>query len=180
MVRPRARTELRLDPIRVLVWPTYPSAHLTICRNVGLFRYWTLLQIPNFVLAAPVLALSVAASWTFYSHNLRHVLSSTLPFLCIAPVSQHDNDPKRDALSRPFLSIQLTPFIHLHTALTLMLLFASHVQIILRVSVTNPVIFWFVADLIHTRSRWGRRWVTYCLVWGSVSIFLWAGFYPPA
>lgn len=160
----------------------------TASRNVGPFRYWTLLQLPNFLLAAPVLALSFAASYTFYAHNLHAVLSTTVPFIPLLK-SWKPTTTTKDLLRaspRPFLSPSLTPFVHLHTALTLLLLFASHVQIILRVCSTNPVVFWFAADLVshHTADgkerKWGRRWIKYCVVWGVVATILWSAFYPPA
>lgn len=160
---------------------------------MGLFRYWTLLQLPNFLLAAPLLALSFAASYEFYTQNAAHVISHTLPFLprSFAGRIKTDTSTKETKPTRPFLSPDLTPFIHLHTALTALLLVASHVQIILRVSAANPVVFWYAADLVQAdsesedaaerrRGRWGRWWVGYCVVWGSVSILLWSGFYPPA
>lgn len=199
VVQLHAWDELRVDPERILVRSFFPHAFqfqtLTVCqtvnRDVGPFRYWTLQQLPNFLLAAPVLLLSFAASWTYYSHNFLTVLSSTLPFLPLSPPTQ----PHRRA-DPPFLSPALTPFVHLHTALTLLLLFASHVQIILRLCSSNPVVFWYAAYLVRTdvnvkeggeragkgegRTKWGRWWVGYCVVWGVVSTVLWGVFLPPA
>lgn len=143
-----------------------------------------------------MLLASLWASYDFYSHNTQRTLHLTLPFLFSSPAP---SSPQR----RPFHCPLLTPYIHLHTALTLLLLFASHTQIILRVCVTNPVLWWFVADLLFDadgggaregegkkeeeeaaskarRRQWGRRWVGYCVVWGGVSIVLWGGFLPPA
>ena len=128
--------------------------------------------------------MSLAASIAFYSHNGPQVLHQTLPFLFTRP-------PAPTITS--FLNPRLTPYVHLHTALTLVLLISSHVQIILRVCITNPVLWWFVADLLggggereveskerERRRRWGRWWIGYCIVWGSVAIVLWATFLPPA
>lgn len=158
-------------------------------RNIGLFRYWTLLQTPNFALAAPVLLLSWFATYDYYSHNPRSILQSTFPFLPPTIINELTTNATKPPSSRLFLSPALLPFIHLHTALTLLLLLASHVQIILRVSVANPVIFWYVADLMTStdndaaglkRKRWGERWIKYCCVWGSIAGLLWSGYYPPA
>lgn len=107
---------------------------------MGPFRYWTLSQLPNFLLAGPVLALSLCASYTFYSHNNSYVLRSLVPFLDLPP-------PKPSA--SPFLDRRHTPFVHLSTALTFLLLFASHVQIILRLCASNPVVFWYAASLVQ-------------------------------
>ncbi|GAA99627.1 glycosyltransferase family 76 protein [Mixia osmundae IAM 14324] len=132
----------------------------------GFMRYWTLQQLPNFALAAPVFALSIAASASFYrKHGAR-----SLPF------------------SRSASQIVLAPFVHLHTAQWLLLLFSSHVQIALRLVATGPVTFLFAAELLLSDWKssaragycWGELWVGYCLIWGVVSLLLWAGFYPPA
>lgn len=164
-------------------------------RNVGPFRYWTLQQVPNFVLSGPVIVMSLYASWTYYSHNTKQHIYATLPFLSSAinadarassksptePNSRHDRTKARiETLTfpRPFLSSSLLPFIHLHTALTLLLLVSAHVQIVLRVCVTNPVLFWFIAA--NPNERIQRRWIMYCVTWGAVSIVLWACFLPPA
>ncbi|KAK4703367.1 GPI mannosyltransferase 2, partial [Phenoliferia sp. Uapishka_3] len=167
------------------------TTFLGMLLNVGPFRYWTVSQIPNFLLASPVLFLSLSASYAFYSRNYAHIARSSIPFLTL---------PNAPPASSFFLTPTLTPFIHLHTALTLLLLFASHVQIILRLCTSNPVVFWYAATLVekdvangvdgimksHEESkaregrRWGRVWVGYCVVWGTVSTVLWAGFLPPA
>ncbi|KAM0786696.1 hypothetical protein ACM66B_002140 [Microbotryomycetes sp. NB124-2] len=164
--------------------------------NVGLFRYWTLQQVPNFLFAAPVLAMSIWTSVHFYTTYSNLVISSTLPFLSIRPRNLQPSKSS-NALSHDTVQV-LIPFIHLHTALTLLLLFTAHVQIILRVCVTNPCLFWFVAQNLvvlgdgsstsddgaaarrRRRRWWSEMWIKYCVVWGTVSIVLWACFLPPA
>lgn len=139
-------------------------------------------QIPNFLLAAPVIALSFAASYSFYTHNPRAVISSTLPFLpnSLLPAA----NLKAKVAASPFLSPALTPFVHLHSALLVLLVFASHTQIILRLCSSDPVVWWYAAHLCSSGNGkervWGRRWVKYCVMWGTVACALWAGFLPPA
>ena len=103
----------------------------------------------------------------------------------------------------------LLPFQIHHLALTLLLIFQSHVQIALRVSVTDPVVWWNVASIAFDwespafrpsrrgdgevtstsqkdvtpkpkMTRAGKWWTRWVFVWGTVSLFLWAGHYPPA
>jgi len=160
-----------------------------------MFKYWTPNNIPNFLLATPVLVLSVAASWTFYAHNPRAIVAVTLPFLppsLLPPLpDQVQNKGKGVERSqpisppRPFLSPALAPFVHLHSALTLLLVFASHTQIVLRLCASDPVVWWYAAHLCSgpegtAGRKWGRRWVAYCVVWGGVACAMWAGFLPPA
>ncbi|GAA5954473.1 hypothetical protein JCM21900_006818 [Sporobolomyces salmonicolor] len=157
----------------------------------GPFRYWTLQQLPNFVLALPVFALSSAASYSYYSSNVLPVLRSTVPFIPLpSPPPSPSPSPSPAAAARPFLDEFLIPYVHLHTATTLLLLVSSHVQIVLRVCATGPTVWWFAADLLlvgkaaadaeRGRTQWGRRWVGYCVVWGSIAVVLWATFLPPA
>ncbi|GAA5867644.1 hypothetical protein JCM3774_001543 [Rhodotorula dairenensis] len=169
--------------------------------NSGFLRYWTPLQLPNFILAAPVLVLCFAASHSFYSTNPEASWRATVPFLPIPTRAQRANTGRPDAatsvatFTQPLslnTAIALVPFVHLSTFITTLLFLAHHVQIILRVCVTNPVPFWYAAELLlrdrerrksgeKSRSpRWGVLWTRYCWIWGTASIVLWAVFLPPA
>lgn len=152
-----------------------------------------MLQIPNFLLAAPVLALSFAASSSFYRANLALTLRSTLPFLppnlarpSLPPPPPPSPEAPLTHPSPPTTTLSLVPLIHLHTLTTLLLLTTAHVQIVLRVCATDPVVWWYAAELVHVsrgegRSAWGARWVVgYCVGWGTVATGLWAVFLPPA
>lgn len=166
--------------------PEKANAPRNINRNVGPFRYWTLLQLPNFLLASPVLALSLSASWAFYTRNARVALHSTLPFLPASllpspwPTPPRGTDRPLTAPSSPLTALALVPHLHLHTALTLLLLLSAHVQIALRVCATSPVAWWFAAELVQQRGRAGRAWERYVTWWGWVATGLWAVFLPPA
>ncbi|KAK9895103.1 glycosyltransferase family 76 protein, partial [Cystobasidium minutum MCA 4210] len=142
--------------------------------NVGFLRYWTLQQLPNFLLAAPVLAISLRASYKYYSTTWPDCFYSSLPLI------DANSDRQPATIEHTFFNIELLPFVHLHTILTFLLIFASHVQIALRQACTNPVIYWYAAYLVESRSKSARWWTGYCIVWGAVSIVLWTAFYPPA
>ncbi|SCZ87535.1 BZ3500_MvSof-1268-A1-R1_Chr2-2g05001 [Microbotryum saponariae] len=161
--------------------------------NNGLFNYWRPLQIPNFMFAAPVLYYSILASYRYYRTNLHAVVGSTLPFLPARILPQNPAlSPTSSFLHNTPLDV--VPIVHLHTFNVLLFLFYSHVQIILRLCVLNPVLFWFTASLIRTdllsasgtkkfargSTRLGRAWWFYVLIWGQVSSVLWAVFLPPA
>ncbi|KPV74089.1 glycosyltransferase family 76 protein [Rhodotorula graminis WP1] len=171
--------------------------------DVGPFHYWTLLQLPNFLLAAPVLALSLSASWSFYTRNARAALYSTLPFLpssllpvpVPAPVRPAAEEQRPLTAPAPAHLVEaLVPHVHLHTATTLLLVVSAHVQIALRVCATGPVVWWYAAELVErglargrgregsdaAAARAGRAWVRYVEVWGVVATALWAVFLPPA
>lgn len=142
--------------------------------NVGFLRYWTLQQLPNFVIAAPPLALLLASS----THYLRHAL---LPRLrtSLSPSSKSATKPETPFLS-PFLSPSIAPHAIHALAITLMLLFSAHTQIVLRLAASTPFTYWAAAWLLVEHPRWGKYWVGWSVVWGATSIVLWATFLPPA
>jgi phosphatidylinositol glycan class V len=126
--------------------------------NNGLLRYWSLQQLPNFLIAAPpLLAIS-----TFSIHHLRHWLKSPA-------------DP-----GRAFLSASIAPHAIHALFMSATLLFASHTQIVLRLAASMPIIYWAAAWLLLEHPKWGRAWVTWSVLWGAVSILLWGAFLPPA
>ena len=80
--------------------------------------------------------------------------------------------------------------LHLHHLLmTVLLVTSSHTQIALRVISGDPVVWWNVTAMAfdwspsqRTRSMTitGKLWVWWTVIWGGVSLVLWAGHYPPA
>ncbi|KAI4526051.1 glycosyltransferase family 76 protein [Schizophyllum commune Loenen D] len=137
--------------------------------NVGFLRYWTLQQLPNFIIAAPPLAAILAFSWW----HLRRVVPG---YVAVTTTTS-------PALS-PLLSPLLTPHVLHATFMALVLIFASHVQIVLRFAAAMPATYWAGAWLLVRRARkgwsWGRLWVAWSLVWGALSVLLWVAFLPPA
>lgn len=120
--------------------------------NVGFLRYWTLSQLPNFILAAPVIML---LSYFSLRHITQHLLSKWKP-------------------------TSITPHAIHALILTATLVFASHTQIILRLAASMPFTYWSAAWLLVERPGWGKWWVGWSVIWGSVSLVLWATFLPPA
>jgi phosphatidylinositol glycan class V len=130
--------------------------------NVGFLRYWTVSQIPNFLLAAPVLLL-------LSSFSVYHILQVAIGFFNTKP-----------STPSPFLSASLTPHA-IHALIFVMtLLFASHTQIILRLAASMPFTYWAAAWLLVEHPGWGKLWVGWSIIWGCVSLVLWAAFLPPA
>jgi GPI mannosyltransferase 2 len=131
--------------------------------NVGFLQYWTLSQLPNFVLAAPVLLLLLSSS-------IHHIRQTVTRYLSGQKQSQYS----------PFSSPSLIPHAIHAFILTTTLLFASHTQIILRLAGSMPFTYWSAAWLLFERPAWGKWWVGWSVIWGSVSLVLWAVFLPPA
>jgi len=116
-------------------------------------KYWTLGSIPNFLLASPVLAISLLGLYRY-------------------------------TRSRTTLPAVVTPLVVLHGVMTFLLIFQSHTQIALRVVSTDPVFWWLLIDIafkdVGGLTRIGRAWIWWTVIWGAISIVLWAGHYPPA
>ena len=140
--------------------------------NVGFLRYWTVSNIPNFVLALPML-LNVYAFSAFYLARLPRMY----PGLFVSRPTKAKRTRDMESL---FLVPELLPHVLHALALTLLLTFNAHVQIVLRVLPSVPVVYWAAARLVIERPGWGRAWVAWSIVWGAVSCVLWAVFLPPA
>ncbi|KAJ7594703.1 glycosyltransferase family 76 protein [Mycena floridula] len=125
--------------------------------NVGFMRYWTVQQLPNFIIATPPLALLI----TF---TIWHLARRS----------------KQSRLNQPFLSPSLTPHA-IHALISCcMLLFASHTQIALRWVAAMPITYWAAAWLMLEHPKLGKCWTGWSIIWGSLSVVLWATFLPPA
>ena len=162
----------------------FPSIYTHIQRaywNVGFLRYWTVSNIPNFVLALPIL-LNVYAFCVFYLSRLPRVY----PHVFVRRSAEADKKRRETRIpAEPhppslFLAPSLLPHVLHALALTLLLTFNAHVQIALRVLPSLPLVYWAAARLLVERPRWGKAWVAWSVVWGAVSCVLWAVFLPPA
>ncbi|OSD00408.1 glycosyltransferase family 76 protein [Trametes coccinea BRFM310] len=145
--------------------------------NVGFLRYWTVQQLPNFLLGTPPLALLIAFTLR-YTHlaflpRLFAFFSSTAP-------ERRSAGGTREAGRSPFLTPAIAPHVIHGLVLCLLLLFASHTQIVLRQAASMPLTYWAAAWFLVERPRMGRWWVGWSVVWGAVSCVLWAAFLPPA
>lgn len=173
--------------------------------DVGFLKYWTWNQSPLFLLSFPVYLVSLAGIFNYYrfkfplsgrAHDLRVKASKD---------SQKSKPDPRPSLpdqssQRPFLNPRIEVYVHIQLLLTLLLLFNSHVQIILRQAATMPLIWWALADGIGFEWNWWREgnqddhhhkkpklltirwtlWFKWLSIWFPISLILWSGFYPPA
>ncbi|XP_056413382.1 GPI mannosyltransferase 2 isoform X2 [Hyla sarda] len=110
--------------------------------DVGLFRYFKLQQLPNFLLALPVLILSTSAILEYTSSNLE--LCRTLG-LCKVKSKQANG----------FYGPQV--FVHVAhlAALTAFGFLCMHVQVLTRLLFSScPVLFWFCSHVVHKNEPW--------------------------
>ncbi|KAF9517551.1 glycosyltransferase family 76 protein [Hydnum rufescens UP504] len=138
--------------------------------DVGFLRYWEISQLPNFILGAPPLTLLIYTSST-------HIFEAGLEIV-------HRKEKIQKLPSRlNFLSshtLDILPYAIHALVLTLILLFASHTQIVLRLASSLPFTHWAAAALFIEKPRIGRIWVAWSVIWGTMSCILWGVFLPPA
>ena len=156
-------------------------------RGVGFLKYWTVSNIPLFLLAAPMLYIMAHSALKAWSRGLAASQDGRN-----SPERKGDvKAPDREGFtSVTFLDPDIVRRLSLVQLVLTILAFTSyHVQIITRLSSGYPVWCWWLASLIldHKKIRiFGRRWrcarivsgwmVGYALIQGG----LFASFLPPA
>jgi GPI mannosyltransferase 2 len=152
-------------------------------RNVGFLRYWTLSNVPLFVLAFPMLSIMVISSlWAMKIKDGSNMVSGLLK-----PATRPLENIERRLL-RSLAAPQLV--------LAILALTSYHVQIITRISSGYCIwYFWFAYSLIVSTEEglkpkadkmnsWklGRstKMVTYIVVYAAVQAGLFSSFLPPA
>ncbi|KAJ3567054.1 hypothetical protein NP233_g6617 [Leucocoprinus birnbaumii] len=128
--------------------------------NVGLFKYWTLSQVPNFIIAFPPLFALFSYSLAYLSHFLRASPSKS-----------------------PFFNPSIAPHAIHALLMSCLLLFASHTQIVLRLAPSMPFTYWAAAYILSNPKQYpfaSRAWIPWAFIWSAVSVVLWVAFLPPA
>lgn len=153
---------------------------LTSLRNVGLFRYWTVSNLPLFILAAPISWLMLASSVTV----LRSCAQRPLHGYFVRPTNgaAGPGDGTSPICNLPELALP-------QLLLAITAVFSFHVQIVNRIASGYPVWYMVVATWLvdspqtsstkdHLRkAQWPVRGIVlYSLVQGM----LFANFLPPA
>ncbi|PIA18221.1 mannosyltransferase [Coemansia reversa NRRL 1564] len=142
--------------------------------DVGFLRYYTWQQLPNFVLAAPMIVLSAAGLMTYASHDLLRVLT-------LGWKTHPRSRAAASAESTAFFCDGLLAHVYLWGLLLAVAITAMHVQVITRFFSGVPVVFWFAAHAVGNGGRW-QRWavVGYFAAYGLAGAVLFSNFFPPA
>ena len=152
---------------------------LILSRDVGFLNYWTISNLPLFLLATPMLlVLLLSGIWAFQG--------------CLSSETSIDKGDHENTNVSPPLRISHTiasGFAIPQVALAALALTSYHVQIITRLSSGYPVWYWWVASLTledRKTSLMGREWGTasvisrWMVVYAIVQGGLFASFLPPA
>jgi len=139
------------------------------CRNCGLFRYWTISNLPLFLLATPMFAILVA---------------SGLWALKVTPdeLEQTHTNAKdvRQSTQGPVLQVIRNLAVS-QLILVMLTSTTAHVQIITRISSAFPVWLWYTAiSCREGKTLLFGRIVKFMVVYSIVQGGLFASFLPPA
>ena len=129
-------------------------------RNVGFLNYWTPAQIPNLLIASPVLFVSILGLYRYFT-------SQSSVSRSLAPLVIHH------ALMT-FLLVFGS-----HTQIALRVVSTDPVCWWLLSDLA------FTRKEEQGKAEWkmtqiGRGWIYWTVIWGGISIILWVGHYPPA
>ncbi|EJT50939.1 hypothetical protein A1Q2_07035 [Trichosporon asahii var. asahii CBS 8904] len=166
--------------------------------DIGLFHYWTPEQIPNLIIALPVLIPTLAGIWAYFSGktlslhseaahradslasiqaSTTYAISSAHNVRASAEVKEVKGDVQDETTGDEVARGPLLDAVYaLSLFLALTLLFTSHTQIALRLAVTDPTLWWTLAANAGMR----KAWIWWCFLWAAVGLALWSGHYPPA
>ncbi|KAJ1679516.1 ER membrane glycoprotein subunit of the GPI transamidase complex-like protein [Spiromyces aspiralis] len=164
--------------------------------NVGFLRYFTLMQLPNFGLALPMLLLSVFGICEYAGHDLARFFSLGT---ASSPLQDGNADGSGSSDNRDhscYFKSSALPFIYLWAVLLALSFFVMHVQVITRLFSSVPPVYWYAAHVLTrptaklpASSLWKRlvlsihpsRWVlNYFILYSAVGATLFSAFYPPA
>ncbi|KAJ2783749.1 ER membrane glycoprotein subunit of the GPI transamidase complex-like protein [Coemansia interrupta] len=161
--------------------------------NVGFLRYYTLQQLPNFLLAAPMIGLSLAGLWTYLAYD--PVRFATLGWIHRGRSLGAKPDTV-DAVAAAYFDASLLPHMYLWALLLGVATTTMHVQVITRFFSSVPAVFWFAAhvvakvaaqkeELASAQASRSKRWVSWVVVgyfvgYGLVGVVLFSNFFPPA
>ncbi|KAL2917981.1 ER membrane glycoprotein subunit of the GPI transamidase complex-like protein [Polyrhizophydium stewartii] len=134
----------------------------------GFLRYFTPQQAPNFVLAAPIVAISVAGIAHFARQNPAAVLTLGL-----------------ESSSSAAVLVRL-PFVVLWATMLVLCVTSMNVQVIIRFFTSVPAMFWFLGEAVAAHAR-GRRLsvpvraaLLYFVLYPLAGAVLFSRFLPPA
>ncbi|KND88673.1 GPI mannosyltransferase 2 [Tolypocladium ophioglossoides CBS 100239] len=157
-----------LDDVEPRPWcsRTLPSIYAFVQDeywNVGFLRYWTLNQLPLFLLASPMLTILLKSGFDIVRDPLRG-----LRLLKSGPVEDYRMFVRVLAASQLLVAaLAITTY---------------HVQIVSRLSSGYPVWYWWVAGCLIDKKRqdWGLRIAVFMALYAGIQGGLFASFLPPA
>ncbi|CAO3612083.1 unnamed protein product [Cunninghamella blakesleeana] len=105
--------------------------------NNGFLSYYEFKQLPNFLLAMPIILLSGFGLWTFASNDWHYWLTLGL------------SKPKQNNESSSFVNQHATVYMYLWAFLLFYATTCMHVQVIIRFFTSLPPLYWYIGYLLN-------------------------------
>jgi len=147
----------------------------SLIRNVGFLRYYEVKQIPNFLLATPMIILSVYGIYTYFNYDRNRFLS--LGLISSKETHQGKKKKKENGL---FFTKTILPFIYLWVFLLVYLVPTIHIQVITRLFSSLPPIYWTITFTLYNSPKMFSFFIHYFVLYTLIGIVLYSNFYPPA
>ncbi|KAL1839451.1 hypothetical protein VTJ49DRAFT_1489 [Mycothermus thermophilus] len=154
--------------------------------NTGFLRYWTISNLPLFLLAAPMLTVLGVSGMAQLRGELVP-LSSTTAAPKSAPSEEKSAkiSSQRSPTSSSSIQSLLTAAAAAQVLLAVLAFTSYHVQIITRLSSGYPLWYWWLAGKLvqkstHKDAILANRVVTFAVAYAAVQGGLFASFLPPA
>uniref|UniRef100_A0A7S3XC92 GPI mannosyltransferase 2 n=1 Tax=Picocystis salinarum TaxID=88271 RepID=A0A7S3XC92_9CHLO len=125
----------------------------------GLLAFWQLKQIPNFILAGPILFFSFYISWRCISKRWRHFWRALLSF------RNHEMTVKGWSATGLYGRISFCMTVHLAFLSGFCLLFMN-VQVATRFLAASPPLYWFAAHMSQQSCRIRK------IIWGYLYTYI--------
>ena len=195
---PREKGDVSDPPAWCSRWRPFPNVYAHVQShywNVGFLRYYRLKQIPNFLLAAPALAVSANAGLCWWNARAR-TKTRKRGGKGSDDEAEADGaaDGKRGTLREGsehawMLSPRVRPYLFMWAVMSVVALLAMHVQVTTRFLSVTPGVYWFLAkrgfaeaerEARETKpsSVWRRAATLYSISFFLLGALLFPTFYP--
>ncbi|CAK7262597.1 ER membrane glycoprotein subunit of the GPI transamidase complex-like protein [Sporothrix epigloea] len=143
-----------------------------------LLAYWTLSNLPLFVLATPMLLVMGKSSMDVWTAVATSGRGSAKKSVGPTPAEDEENDIVLD----PRLATLVQCMAAIQMLLAVMAFTSYHVQIVYRLSSAYPVWYWWIAQGLMggPRSKLSGGLVVFMVMYASIQGVLFASFLPPA
>lgn len=157
---------------------------MPVNRNNGLFLYWTLPNIPLFLLAGPMLFILGKSGKDLFFQASQLTTSrdrSRLQPVPSSPSPKPSPSPTQ-VVDASRLTLILQSMVAAQVILVVMAFTRNHVQIITRLSSGYPAWYWWVAACLRSPKtrKMGGGIVVFMVMYACIQGVLFASFLPPA
>lgn len=137
-----------------------------ICRNVGFLKYYEVKQIPNFILASPVLMLTFLGLWKYFTYDIKKLYSL-------------GTRNQKSKIIHLYFSPSISLFMFHWLLLGLISVFFIHIQVSTRFIFSQCIsIYWFLAHIMINHKKFKYIIVFYMFIYNVLGIILFPTFYP--